>query len=190
MRAEDTRWAQRWAKRWVLYGNNPRMRLQCQQRGGGVMVWIGIIRDRFIGQRKVPDVKINAITCCNYARDVLTEISGEPLLSEISNIIFMNGKVPPHAVKRTQEVFLFGIQKKMFYGVARLLSRCKSHRESLDHRQTWDHKNGRQYASMGTHWKAIQVFAKAVLHSNIKTLTGSSNNCIFKDIKNASCTKR
>lgn len=45
------------------------------------------------------------------------------------------------------------------------------------------YQTDKQYASKETLWKAIQDVVKTVLPSTIKTMTESSNNCIFEVIK-------
>ena len=52
-----------WSKGWIYFGRYCHHRLRCQQGGGGIMIWAGIIRGVLVGPEKVPEiVKMTAAT--------------------------------------------------------------------------------------------------------------------------------
>ena len=63
-----------WSKGWVVSGHQHPTRIHCQQGGGGIMIWAGIINDQFVGPVRVPEgVKLTSVAYCNLLGSMLME---------------------------------------------------------------------------------------------------------------------
>ena len=79
-----------WAKGWVYNGEQAPTRLRCQQGGGGVMIWAGIIGDELIGPVHVPEgVKLISDTYCQFLKNELEPWPDDVPLSRLKKIIFI-----------------------------------------------------------------------------------------------------
>ncbi|XP_014784340.1 uncharacterized protein LOC106879343 [Octopus bimaculoides] len=91
------------ANGWVYFGDHQRLR--CQQQGGGVMLWTGIIGDRLVGSVRMPEgVNVMAVAYYNLLKEVLDLWLDNMLLSLLRNLIFMHDNAPAHSAGTTQRL--------------------------------------------------------------------------------------
>lgn len=92
-----------WANGWIYFGDECHQHLQCQQRGGEVILWAGIIGDRLVGPVTVPEVfKVIAATYCNLLNDVCDPWLDHIPLSLLRTPVFMHDNTLSHSVRVTQ----------------------------------------------------------------------------------------
>ena len=79
-------------------------RLRCQQGGGGVMIWAGIVGKVLVGPFRIPgDVKLNSIACIDVLQENSIPWNKKKRISFKKSLIFMHYNAPSHSPKLTQE---------------------------------------------------------------------------------------
>lgn len=98
------------ANGWVYFGDECHQRLRRQQQGGGVMMWLGIMGDIFVGPVRVFE-RMATVAYYNLLNGGLDPLLDDIPLSLLRNLIFMHDNTLSHSVRTTQ-TFLgsYGIQ--------------------------------------------------------------------------------
>ena len=79
-------------------------RLRCQQGGGGVMIWAGIVGKVLVGPFRIPeDVKLNSIACIDVLQENSIPWNKKKRISIKKSLISMQDNAPSHSPKLTQE---------------------------------------------------------------------------------------
>ncbi|CAB4001633.1 Hypothetical predicted protein [Paramuricea clavata] len=169
-----------WAKGCVFYGDNCPNRIRCQQGGGGVMIWGGIIGPFCVPER----LKLSSATYCPFLKNSLEPWLDNLPLATLKKIIFMHDNTLSHAAKATMQ-FLHSLgfvnETLMVWPpnspdlnpIEDLWSIIKHH----------VYANGKHYSSKDDLWMAIKESAATIPKSTIKKVTGSVNDRLFEDIK-------
>ena len=171
-----------WTNVWVYFGDERHQRLRCQHRGGGVMLWTGIIWDRLIGSIRVSEgVKVTAAANYNLLNDVLLSWLHDIPLSLLMTQI--------HAWQRSLTLCqgypsiprLLQHTRWKVVGVVASLSRYQTCRKSLLHYKTkclcrWTSIHIKRKIL----WVTIQAVSDSVQPATIKKLTDSMTNRVFE----------
>ena len=88
-----------WSKGWVFHGDQCPTRMRRQQRGGGVMIWAGIVGDERFGPVRVPE----GVKLTSRLKSVLEPWLEEIPLSLKRDLIYMHDNAPSHAAKATTQ---------------------------------------------------------------------------------------
>ena len=90
-----------WACCWIGNGHRAPLRLRCQQGGGGVLVWAGILKDELVGPFRVEDgLQINSQTYCQFLEDTFfKQWYRNKSASFKKTMMFMQDDAPSHALK-------------------------------------------------------------------------------------------
>ena len=147
-----------WSKGWVFRGDQCPTRMRRQQRGGGVMIWAGIVGDEFFGPVHVPEVvKITSHTYCQFLKSVLEPWLEEIPLSRLKKLIYMHENAPSHAAKATtQYLESLGFKNKT------LMIWPPNSPDLNQIENLWSiikrrfYADGKQYTSEDALWKAIK----------------------------------
>ena len=93
-----------WSRGWVIRGDQCPTRIRHQQRGGGVMLWAGIVGDELVSPFCVQEgFKLASHTYCQFLKSFLDPWLKEVPLSRVRNLIYMHDNAPSHAAKATTQ---------------------------------------------------------------------------------------
>ena len=88
-----------WSKGWVVFGHQHPTRICRQQRGGGIMIWAGIINNQIVSPVRILEgVKLTPVAYCNLLGSVLMEWLEDVPLSIRKKIVFMHNALS-HSAK-------------------------------------------------------------------------------------------
>ena len=177
-----------WANDWLYFGDERHQWLRRQQRGGGVMIWAGIIGDRLIGPVRVLEgVKVTSAVYCNLLTLSLVPWIDHIPLSLFWDFIFMDDNAPSHSVGATKEFLANLVIKDDNVILWRTWPPSSLDLKPIEN--FWSiikrdiYSDGRQFSSKNTLWQAIYTAARAVPGDSIKKMTDVMNSRLFKVIK-------
>lgn len=97
-----------WANGWVYFGDERYLRLRRQHQGGWVILWSGIIGDRYIGLVIGPEVfNVTAAAYCNFLKEVLDPWLDGITLSLLRTLLFMHANTLSHSAMVTRAIYRF-----------------------------------------------------------------------------------
>lgn len=173
-----------WSKVWVSNGAQTPFRIRRQQGGGGVMFWSGIIGEDLLGPFKVPEgLKITSKTYTEFLKDNLEPWLDDLPLSRWRKLIFMQDNATSHSAKNTTAYLgTIGIKDD------KLMTWPPSSPDLNPIEQFWSilkrgiYEDGVQYSSKEALWKKIQAVSKSIKPDEIRKLTSSMDDRLFKVI--------
>ncbi|KAI3363614.1 hypothetical protein L3Q82_001247 [Scortum barcoo] len=91
-----------WSSGWLVDGHHVPTRLRCQQGGGGVMFWAGIMGRELVGPFRVTEgVKMTSEKYVEFLTDHFLPWYKEKNRAFRNKIIFMHGNAPSQAARNT-----------------------------------------------------------------------------------------
>lgn len=173
-----------WAKVWSPKGDPMPYRIRRQQGGGGVMFWAGIVGDELLGPFRVPDsVKLTSQTYIQFLEEHLSPWLDDLPLLRRRRLTFMHDNAPSHAAKATKSYL-----ESLWIKDETLMTwpPCSPDLNPIEN--FWSilkrgvYEGGRQFTSKDALWNKILEVSRTITPSQIKKLTSSVDNRLFKVI--------
>ena len=166
-----------WSKGWNSFRRDRHRRLRCQQGGGGIRIWAGIIGGVLVGPWRVPEgVKMTAETYIAFLQQNF-EVTFKRMM------ILMQDNATSHVAKKTtvylQLLGLCGHRKMNWPASSPDLNPIQNFCSMLKRKV---YENGCQVTSKAVLWSAIVDVCRSFTSEEIQNLTGSMDNWLLQVI--------
>lgn len=174
-----------WRRGWVLDTMEVPVIMRRQQGGGGVMFWAAIVDNRLVGPFKVEsNVKMNSETYSAFLDEYFFKWYKKQTRAFKLNCMFMHDNAPAHASHYTAQylaskgisdnkIMQWPAQSPDLNPIENLWSTVKRELYPGD----------KQYTSVNQLWKAIQKVCANIKPEEIKKLTQSMDDRLFKVVQ-------